>query len=267
MSQPTLQLFQSTVLGDLVARVNSFLADPNNVTLETVISDPAVATLTVNGQTVYVTALLVDGQPTLLAAQTIADAQIVAAQLLANQTAQSAIVQANAALDAANTLGAQTYFQSTIQDAHFTDIVGSLVGTYLINSANQDYSNTTYTGNTIFGALANATVQMANVAYQVSLLVGINNLANIQSFNAAVITSQYLMVSNPKRQGFIIENDSNKVFLIAFANVATASQFTLTIQPATTYVSNTGYTGDVAGIMPVASAAANTIHVTEMSYS
>jgi hypothetical protein len=76
------------------------------------------------------------------------------------------------------------------------------------------------------------------------------------------VTSVTVLAANSNRRGLSIYNDSTAICRIAFAATASATAFTLLLQPNSFYENNTLYTGIITGIW--ASAAGNA-RVTELT--
>lgn len=87
---------------------------------------------------------------------------------------------------------------------------------------------------------------------------GTGTLSNVVSAN----TSTTLLAQNTSRKGFILYNDSNQICRVAFAGTASATSFTLLMQPNALYVSDILYTGIITGIW---AAANGNMRVTELT--
>lgn len=79
---------------------------------------------------------------------------------------------------------------------------------------------------------------------------------------AGSITTGSLLASNTARKSFSIFNDSASVLYVAFAATASATAYTIKMQPQSFYVPEKNYTGAISGIWVAAVGAAK---ITELS--
>lgn len=76
------------------------------------------------------------------------------------------------------------------------------------------------------------------------------------------VTSGVVLAANANRRGFTIYNDSTSICRVAFAATASATAFTVLLQPNSFYENNTLYTGVISGIWV---SAAGSARVTELT--
>lgn len=79
---------------------------------------------------------------------------------------------------------------------------------------------------------------------------------------AASATSVTILVSNAGRKGFSLYNDSTSILKIAYAATASATAFTVSLQPGSYFENSVNYTGIVTGIW---NSAAGSARVTELT--
>lgn len=76
-------------------------------------------------------------------------------------------------------------------------------------------------------------------------------------------TTQTMLVANPARKGFAVYNDSNQVAYIAYAATASATAFTIPMQPQSYYETDSHcYKGVISIIWAAANGAARVTELT-----
>ena len=115
----------------------------------------------------------------------------------------------------------------------------------------------------ISGALTDTQLRATPVAVSGTVTANaVTSATGTLSSVAASAASSTVLAANASRKGFSIYNDSTAILKIAFAATASATAFTVLMQPNAYFENNTLYTGIITGIWATATGNARVTELT-----